>query len=741
MFRLYKYRYPIVLLIILAVLLAASYLPSLTVNNEFTQFLAANDPEYAYYKNVSTELEDDTNLLYLGLTNEPDIYDPHFLDRAEALMLNLDTITQLKSVNGLSRSKYPTRSMLGIITVPYLNFEEGDPPFELKQKIERDAFYANTFTNSKRTALLIYLELRKNLSQEEIESALNSISIVINEWPNESVYLWGKHYVASSLSKVTKTEMTKNLGLGFLFLGIVLFLILRKWQAVLVIFGAILGIITIYYGLMAAFGLTTNLMTNLLPTIILISGVSDIIHLSVRAQKGFEAGKSIPLIYSATLKEVGRAIFVTSATTALGFFSLLLSPIPVLQQFGLLAGIAVLLTFLLIVLIFPAVLSYKGQHLLELRPFFIKHSLGLINNLGLKSKGYPGRIVTIILLIVVLSVYGILNINTNNKQYSMPDTGQLIRNHDFFEKEFGGSRTVELYVQSKEGKSLLQPDLFNTLNALQSSLDNLPYLNRVSSPLSLYSLVHRGYHLGDNPREFTEEEIRRYTGFLNRWPSSRYLLSQDRSLFKYRGQMKDLGRNIAEANYLEIESEARKLLDTSALEVRVNGLEYLYDRTHSERIRNMLIGIFIAIIIVTIVLGYLFKNIALAAMALLLNIIPIIIGAGVMGLTSFELRAGTSIIFTVAFVIAVDDTIHLLSKYLWERKRGANVENALQAALSQCGSAILATSIILSAAFLALTFSSLTEIAAFGFLTAVMLILAFFADILLLPILIRKRNK
>jgi predicted RND superfamily exporter protein len=216
------------------------------------------------------------------------------------------------------------------------------------------------------------------------------------------------------------------------------------------------------------------------------------------------------------------------------------------------------------------------------------------------------------------------------------------------------------------------------------------------------------------------------------------LLNQEKSLLKFRGQMQDVGREQAQAKYAEVESEVQRRLGTSKVEARINGLEYLYDRTHAERISNMLVGLLIAILIVTLVLGYLFKDITLAMMALLLNIIPIFLGAGVMGLTNLELRAGTSIVFTIAFVIAVDDTIHFLTKYRWERKRGSDVESAIQATLKQCGSAIFATSAILVGAFLILMVSSLEEIAAFGFLTAVIIILALLLDLLLLPILIRR---
>lgn len=737
----YTYRYWIAGTLVLFTVLATFFHPRLKSENHITQFLSGDDPEYAYFKVVQKELEYDSKLLFVSLSHSPDIYDAGFLKQADKLLSSLDTLPHLRSVSGLTRSSYPTRSLMGIISVPYFILDDGDTPAGIREKIERDKRYADTYTNPGRTALLVYLELKPELSRAEIDSTIFSIQNILGAWPENSTHIWGKEYVRFALDDIARREMYRSLGLGFLFLAVVLLFLLRRWQGVVAIIMVVLSVAVLFYGILAALGISTNLMTNLLPTIILISGVSDIIHLSVRAQKGFEAGQELKEICSSTLREVGRAIFVTSATTALGFFSLLLTPIPVIRQFGVHAGMAVLLTFVLIVLLFPLLMSFRGKPLLELRPKVAKASRVLLGKLYETQRNKPRQAVAWVLVLLVASAFGIGNINTNNRQYSMPDSGELRMHQRFFEEEFGGSRTVELYVESKGVGDLLQPDLFNRIHVLHSALDSLPFLNRVTSPISVYRQVQRGYHLSDIRRDFNKSEIDRYTSFLGRGSSLSYLMNEERNLLKFRGQMKDGGRLDAAQKYREIASTAEKVLAGSEMNARINGLDYLYDRTHAERIRHMLTGLLLAIGMVTVILGSLFRNFRLALAALLLNLIPIILGAGVMGLTGYELRAGTSIVFTIAFVIAVDDTIHLLSKYQWERKKGASLETALRASVHQCGSAILTTSAILAGAFLILMTSALEEIAAFGFLTAAILVIAFFADILLLPILVRVLGK
>jgi hypothetical protein len=107
-----------------------------------------------------------------------------------------------------------------------------------------------------------------------------------------------------------------------------------------------------------------------------------------------------------------------------------------------------------------------------------------------------------------------------------------------------------------------------------------------------------------------------------------------------------------------------------------------------------------------------------------------------MGFTNLELRGATSIIFTIGFVIAIDDTIHLLSKFQWERKRGNNVEKAIILALRECGSAILATSIVLIGGFAVLMLSDFMEIYTLGLLVGIIVFITLSVDLILAPILV-----
>ena len=205
---------------------------------------------------------------------------------------------------------------------------------------------------------------------------------------------------------------------------------------------------------------------------------------------------------------------------------------------------------------------------------------------------------------------------------------------------------------------------------------------------------------------------------------------------KISAQMKDIGRHKVSQKNEEVLKKVSSILDTSKVDVQVSGLDHLFDRTHERRIHNMLYGLLLAIVIIALVLGLLYRSVPIVIIALILNIIPIVITAGIMGLTQLELRAGTSVIFTIAFVIAVDDTVHFLNKFKWERQSGNTVKEALIVTIRECGTAIWTTSLILTGAFFVLLFSNLNEIFSFGLLIGIAIIIAFLTDLILAPILI-----
>lgn len=736
-----KYRFLFLSLVILLIILACLKIPSVKINTDFSQFLPDNDLEYLHYKKLKSEIKDDESILIIGIEHNPSIYNKIFLQRTQSFIDSLEQVDGIYNINSVLNLSYPVKSLFGIIGIPYLPLTDSLDLSYYKHKIKSDFRLTQNFVNKEETVLFVWLELKDLGNPSKIENSLLSIESIRSSFPDLKTHVWGKQYLQKELNEITKNSTKEIVLWVLLFLIIALSLIFRSPWAVILFLSLIVVSFLLFFGGMAGLNRPFNIMSNLFPIIILIVGISDIIHLSIKYNAEINSGNSRSDAFANSIREVGWALFITSFTTAIGFFILQISPMKVLREFGLEAGVAVILTFLLTLVLSPVMFyGFAGKRQFELSKIFNTYSSKFLL-LTMKLQLFPKTIIVFYGFLTLVGIIGIFSINTNNLQFSIPDNNTLKDNYTFFEKHLGGSRTFELVFQATKNHTLNEPDVLNQLNNVQNYLDSLPNLSAVKSPLLYYRTLHKVYNHSYNEStslNLDAPTIIKYEKQIINASASKFLMNNEKTVFKFNARMKDLGRHdVAKMNEVIID-EVNKWLDSSKVSVRISGMDHLFDRSHDKRIKNMFFGIILAILMVSLILGILFKKISITLLAIILNVIPIVIAAGILGFTNLELRAGSSIIFTLAFVIVVDDTIHLLSKFQWNRNRGDSVEEALYHAINSCGKAIIATSLILFGGFMILMSSDYNEIFTLGFLMSITILITLTIDLILAPIFILK---
>ena len=736
-----RYRFWFLLLVMSLTVLAGLKITSISINTDFSQFLPDNDPEYNFYKEIKSEIQDDEFLLVLGIENKGSVFNKVFIEKVKALTDSLKRSEDINGVKNLTNISYPTNSFLGIVNIPYVEIKDSVDIATYKKKIMQDFEITQNFVNREGTILLSWIELKPGLEKHQNQLILKRIDQIRAEFPTMKTFLWGRKYLEITLDDIMSHEVNRFILWVLLFLLISLSLIFKKPRAIISSILLVAIAFIIFAGSMVYLNRPFGIMSNLFPTIILIVGISDIIHLSIKYNIEIDKGlKAKEALYN-TIKQVGLAIFITSFTTAVGFYVLYVSPMKVLRDFGLEAGSAVILTFVITLLLAPVFFYGKAnKNQFVLNRTFEKFSDKLFD----KIKGFQNYTATVLItyvILILIAFLGIFFINTNNRQFSIPDDSNLKTDYYFFEEQLGGSRSFEVVLQAKDGYVLNDPNTLERLNIIHNYLDSLPYLHALKSPILYYRTMHRAFR----PASYDSTNlvldmpsIIKYGNYFNRISRTNYLFNKKQTIYKFNARMKDLGRHEVKTINDEIITHINSLIDPARTKAKISGMDVLFDHAHQQRINNMFLGLLIAVIVVSITLGLIFKNLAMTVLALILNIVPIIISAGIMGFTNLELRSGTSIIFTIGFVIAVDNTIHLLSKFQLERKRGLTVEMALNHAIQECGKAILATSIILFGGFSVLMFSEFLEIYTLGLLMILVVFIALSADLILAPILILK---
>jgi len=460
--------------------------------------------------------------------------------------------------------------------------------------------------------------------------------------------------------------------------------------------------------------------------------------------KGLEKKQAILETY----KELRITIFLTSFTTAIGFFSLTISSMKAFRDFGLEAGIGVLISFIVTISFVPSVL-----HFMKVKSFFKKQKSSIIgwtkllNNIFKIVINYPNLIVAIVIFAFIVSIIGILRIDNNNYILSNFTNNTPIKN-DFlyFEKHLSGVRTFELAINVKDGDSLTNINVLEDINSLHLFLEKDSNYRLVQSPVSIYKTINQVYNAGSKASyrlPLSQKLINDYKKMALKINKKLYHLFIDSTGTKGRitARMMDIGTDNLKLLRENTRIWINNNISTKNIEFHNTGAMYLTDKSNDYLIWNMLLSLALAFFVVSVIMFLLFKDIKMVIISLIPNILPLFIVSSIIGFTGIIFNGSIAIIFTIGFVIAVDDTIHLLSKFKIEINKGNNVKRAIEIALQETGKAIIITTVILFFGFIVLLHSELKGVFYQGLLIAIMLLVALIGDLFLLPVLLIRFNR
>ncbi|TXG38667.1 efflux RND transporter permease subunit [Seonamhaeicola maritimus] len=735
-----KYRLVFIIIIIGLLIFSLGKVSSIKINTDVSQFFPTDDPDYTFYENVNTKLQKDEYLVLVGIQNKDSTFSNALLNNIRSLSNTIKNLEYVKQVTGVHNSKYIEKTLFGSMELPYVDYSDINNIKFNKVRALKNFDTTQNFMSKNLEALFIWVEIEDIINNEQLDSVMRAIEVIKKDYKEIAIYTWGRKYIDKSFEKILIQEIGK-LGLWiFIFMCIALLLIFKNPLALVLPLILITSVIILFVGGMVMFDRPLGTMSNLFPTIILIVGISDIIHMCIKFNMETSINqKSVHEATVLTLKEIGWTTFITSFTTALGFFILIISPMKAMRDFGMESAIVVLLTYVLTILLVPTFFNlFKTKNVFAVRAIYHiiwEFLLEKIDRLKLK----PKKVILFYFVLIVISLFGMRTINTNTHQYSIPENSELFTDYQFFETNFGGSRTFELVLTSEQGHQLNNVELLKLSNTIHDYLSKDKKVNTLKSPITYYRAA-LGYLGLDDDSSFAsilnERNVKKAEKEFLSKANNTFLFDTDRTVFKFSGQINDIGRDDIKSFNQEVMKDLELIIGTAPVNARISGLDHLIDRAHHLSIQKMVVGLIMIIMVVALILGLIFRSLSLTVLTLILNIIPLIISAGILGFTNLELRGEITLIFTVGFVIAIDDTIHLLSKFQFERKKGADIKEAIDKALIESGKAILATSIILIGGFFVLLISNSYEIFTLGLIVGIMCIVTLTVDLVLAPILI-----
>ncbi|MFN7119314.1 MAG: efflux RND transporter permease subunit, partial [Saprospiraceae bacterium] len=353
------------------------------------------------------------------------------------------------------------------------------------------------------------------------------------------------------------------------------------------------------------------------------------------------------------------------------------------------------------------------------------------------------QIVWIALASLVISAWGISMITTNYEVINnLPSDGKITQDFRFFERELSGFRPMEFagYIQNDYQANDFV--VVKEIDKLETYLRQFPEIQAIGSVTAVYKTLNQMFG-NNNPNAYRlpedEDRFNQYRRLADKIPQldMNVLVSKDGTKARVTSRVKDIGADSIKQLGQRIERWIKANINPDVIRFKLTGTGLLIDKNAEYVRRNLLQGVGFAILLIGGLMALLFLNLRMLLISLVPNLFPLIFGAAFLGFVGVELEAGISIIFSVIFGIAVDDSIHFLSKFKLAQQKGLDREAALRITFLEAGKPIVLTTVLLFFGFLVMLFSSSPTTATVGWLISITLVTALICDLFMLPVLIR----
>jgi predicted RND superfamily exporter protein len=531
---------------------------------------------------------------------------------------------------------------------------------------------------------------------------------------------------------------------AILITSLIFFFFFRSYRATFI------SMLVVIIGVMWTFGILgfleyeITVLTALIPPLIIVIGIPNCIFLINKYQHEVNKHGNKAKSLQRVITKVGNATLMTNTTTASGFATFIITQSKLLTEFGTVASMSIMAIFMLCLLIIPIIYSYmpipSDKHLEHLNKKWI-NKLGDWIESTVKARNIVIYITSVCLL--VLSIIGMYQIKTSGSLLEdMPKNAGFYKDIEFYEKEFNGVMPLEILINTKRPKGVLKRSTLKKMNALEDLIIEIPELSKPISVVSLVKYTKQAFYNG-NPKYYqlpTAQE----NGFIMSYAKN---TSNNLSLLKNyvdtTGQYARIttfikNSGIDEMDRIEeaLNNEIKKQFD-DRYEVSITGKAYLFQKGTNFLIKNLILSLTLAIILISLFMAYMFRSFRMIVISLVPNLLPLLITAGVMGYLGVSIKPSTILVFSIAFGISVDDTIHFLAKYRQELISSRwSIKKSVFAALRETGVSMFYTSIVLFFGFSVFITSNFGGTVALGALISGTLLLAMMANLILLPTLL-----
>ena len=722
--------------------LLATQVVRIEVDTSAESLMVEKDPARAFYEDAKRRFGSDN--MTVVLVKADDVFTVPALTVVKRLsdaLERLDGVTRVESLTTVNA----IRGEGGTLTTdPLVGRDVPSDPAALA-RIRTDALSNRVFVphlvsaDARATAVVAYTAGGKHFNRpftDKVEALIAQART-----PGLQIFQMGEPFVKTTYGRYIELDQLTLIPLSIAVLLLVLFLAIRTLEGMLI--PLITGVVSIVWtvGIMAMLGMPMNAMTAAVPSLLIAIGFTEDVHMIAAYEELVEGGLDKREAIRTMLRESGLPLLVTSATTVLGFLTLVFTDITGLVQFGWASSIGLTANFIITMLGVPLLLLLWPIPRRLLRHEQAEAAPGAILRLMEWLAGFIIRqrraiwLVTVLLTVGSLAGWYSLRIDTDFMSY-FPEKSEIRQRATELHRSLAGANVFYLVVDTGMEDGVKDPRVLRAIAGLQDYMARTGRIDASVSVADYLRKMHREMNNGDPAFEVIPDSPELVAQYL--------LLLEGKELAKYvdftAASANVLVRHDVTSSYdlnkvlAGIEQHVAATFPKN-VRVRATGESILVNNAADYMALNEFTSFSSTLLIIGIIHALLFMSMRAGVLSLIPNVLPILGSFGIMGLLNIPLNTGTAFVATVAIGIAVDDTVHHMVTYNRQLNLHNDQTRAMVETLRREGGPIIYVSVALAAGFFVLMFSSFVPTRQLGFLSGIVMLLAMVGELVLTPLL------
>lgn len=610
-------------------------------------------------------------------------------------------------------------------------------------------FYQGLVFNSKSNTIQTAIYLQDSIvnSKARKDFVIDKFVPLIDNFSANTgiaIHVSGMPYVRTLNSQNIIDEIKWFVLAALLVTSFIFYFFFRSFRATFI------SMLTVVIGVMWAFGFIglmryeITVLTAIIPPLIIVIGIPNCIFLINKYQQEIKRHGNQAKSLQRVIAKIGNATLMTNVTTASGFATFIFTQSELLKEFGVVASINIISIFLLSLLIIPIIYSYmappKDKHLKHLGKEWIE---GFVNWIERMVRHRRISIYFTSVGVLMLSFIGIYFIKVSGSLLEdMPQNAEFIKDVRFFEKEFNGIMPLEFMIDSKRENGISKLSTLKRMDRLSDELEEYSELSKPISVVNLAKYAKQAFYNG-KPKYYqlpSRQEQNFMTPYFKNFKPETNLNTYVDSTGRYARItvfMKDVGTDRMEDIESQLLKKVDKIFPEDRYHVSMTGKALTFQKGTNYLVKNLVVSLSLAVLLIALFMAWMFRSFRMILISLVPNMLPLLMTAGMMGFLGVPIKPSTILVFSIAFGISVDDTIHFLAKYRQELKQHHwKIKKSVYPALRETTVSMFYTSIVLYFGFSVFMISSFGGTVALGGLVSATLLFAMLANLLLLPSLL-----